>query len=98
MSKYISQNDLAELISCEPNQFATMKRWLTKNKWPFEIDRRGFPKVFQQYHDDRMSGKLTESTDSPNSQDDDEISINTNAMLAHLKKKPIRTDNGSQTR
>ena len=83
---YLNAHKLAELISCEPNQYATMKRWLTKNNWPFEVDRRGFPKVFQRYHDDRMSGKTIGATDTSESKEV-EISIDTHAIISHLKNK-----------
>ena len=81
---YLNAHKLAELISCEPNQYATMKRWLTKNNWPFEIDRKGFPKVFRKYHDERMCGKKVGSTDVSENQED-EIAIDTQAMISHLK-------------
>ncbi len=95
---YLNAHKLAELISCKPNQFGTMKRWLIKNNWPFEIDRKGFPKVLRQYHDERMSGKTVGSTDSSEGKED-EISIDTHAMLSHLKKESrSRRNNGTQTR
>lgn len=86
---YLNAHKLAELISCEPNQYATMKRWLTKNNWPFEIDRKGFPKVFSKYHDERMSGKKVGSinTSEDKEEKEEEISIDTHAMISHLKNK-----------
>lgn len=59
MSAYLSADELADLIDCQPYSFACMKRWLTKNGWPFVENIRGFPKVSRAYHDARMMGKDT---------------------------------------
>jgi hypothetical protein len=56
MSAYLTAAELADMIECEPNQYACMRRWLTKHEWPFEVSKRGLPKVSRAYHAARMSG------------------------------------------
>lgn len=56
MSRYLTADDLAELIGCAPTSFACMKRYLTRNNWPFEPNLRGFPQVSREYHDARLAG------------------------------------------
>jgi hypothetical protein len=56
MSNYLSSAELAELVDCQPNSFACMRRWLDRGKWPYETSAVGFPKVSRRYHDARMSG------------------------------------------
>lgn len=56
MSRYLTAPELAELIGCSPHSFACMRRYLTRNNWPFEPNLRGFPRVSRAYHDARMSG------------------------------------------
>ncbi|MBG7619365.1 DUF4224 domain-containing protein [Herbaspirillum sp. AP02] len=57
ISEYLSAAELASLIGCRPNSLACMKRWLTKNGWPYVENIRGFPQVWRRYHDARMSGE-----------------------------------------
>jgi hypothetical protein len=56
---YMSADELASLIGCRPNSYACMRRWLTRNKWPFETNLRGFPSVSRLYHDARMAGAIS---------------------------------------
>jgi hypothetical protein len=56
MSLYLSARELSELIGCAPNSYACMRRYLTRNGWPFEANLRGFPNVSRAYHDARMAG------------------------------------------
>ena len=56
MSRYLTADDLAELIGCAPTSFACMRRYLTRNNWPFEPNLRGFPQVSREYHDARLAG------------------------------------------
>lgn len=56
MSRYLTADELAELIGCAPTSFACMRRYLTRNNWPFEPNIRGFPQVSREYHDARMAG------------------------------------------
>lgn len=56
MSTYMSASELAEMIGCERNSYACMRRYLKKHGWPFEPNLRGFPQVSRVYHDARMSG------------------------------------------
>ena len=51
---YLSATDLADLVGCKPNQKCRMTAWLTKNRWRFEVDARGMPKVAKAYHDRKM--------------------------------------------
>lgn len=60
MSAYLTAAELADMIGCEQNSFACMRRWLKKHGWPFETNLRGFPRVSRAYHDARMSGKLAQ--------------------------------------
>lgn len=64
MSAYLRADELAEMIGCEPNSYACMRRYLKKNGWPYEPNLRGFPKVSRAYHDARMSGKLAQDAKS----------------------------------
>ncbi|HEY8606592.1 MAG TPA: DUF4224 domain-containing protein [Noviherbaspirillum sp.] len=61
MSAYLTAQELAEMISCEPNSYSCMRRYLTKHGWPFEPNRRGFPQVSRNYYDKRMAGELGQS-------------------------------------
>lgn len=58
MSRYLTAPELAELIGCSPNSFACMRRYLTRNNWPFEPNLRGFPQVSREYHDARLAGSM----------------------------------------
>jgi hypothetical protein len=53
---YLTACELADLIGCEKNSYACMRRWLQRNKWPYVDSLSGFPKVSRAYHDARMSG------------------------------------------
>jgi hypothetical protein len=55
---YLSAAELANLVGCRTNSYACMRRWLTKNGWPFVVNLRGFPNVSRRYHDARMIGAL----------------------------------------
>ncbi|SMP71729.1 DUF4224 domain-containing protein [Noviherbaspirillum suwonense] len=58
MNPYLTAGELAGLIGCRPNSFSCMRRWLTKNEWPFSVTITGFPSVSRAYHDSRMQGQL----------------------------------------
>jgi len=58
MSRYLTADELAELIGCAPTSFACMRRHLARNGWPFEPNLRGFPQVSREYHDARMAGSV----------------------------------------
>ena len=57
-NNYLSSNELAEIIGCRPNSYACMKRWLTRNNWPYVENISGFPKVSRMFHDAIMTGKI----------------------------------------
>lgn len=56
MNNFVTCDELAALIGCQPTSRACMRRWLIKNQWPFEQDRNGFPKVLRNYYEQRMMG------------------------------------------
>ena len=58
---YLTAPELSSLIGCRENSFACMRRWLSKNGWPYATTITGFPKVSREYHDNRMSGIAPES-------------------------------------
>ena len=60
MSDYMTAQELADMIGCQANSYACMKRWLKKRDWPYETSIRGFPKVSRAYHAARMAGKTPE--------------------------------------
>lgn len=51
---YLTASELAELVGCKPNQRRAMQTWLELNKWKFEVDKAGLPKVARTYHDRKM--------------------------------------------
>ena len=61
MSRYLTADELAEMIECSPKSHACMRRYLKKHGWPFEPNIRGFPQVSRAYYDARMCGRLTEA-------------------------------------
>jgi hypothetical protein len=56
---YLTPQQLADLIDCAPTSYACMKRWLTRNDWPYVVGLSGLPKVSVAYHDARLSGGST---------------------------------------
>lgn len=56
MNNYLNANELAALVGCRPNSYACMKRWLTRNGWPFVTSISGFPTVSRASHDALMAG------------------------------------------
>lgn len=58
---YLTAEELAELLDCQPNQFALMARRLKAGGWPFCQIKGCCPKVLRSYHDQRMSGALPTS-------------------------------------
>lgn len=54
---YLTAPQLAELTGYSVNQYACMRRWLERNRWPYAQDRAGLPKVLRAYHDSRMQGQ-----------------------------------------
>jgi len=61
MSSYLTAPELAQLVGCKENSFACMRRWLTRNGWPFAESRSGLPIVSKAYHDARMVGETLQS-------------------------------------
>jgi hypothetical protein len=54
---YLTAPELAELTGYSVNQYACMRRWLERHRWPFAQDRHGLPRVLRAYHDERMRGR-----------------------------------------
>lgn len=71
MSRYLTAPELAELIGCSPHSYACMRRYLTRNGWPFEPNLRGFPQVSREYHDARLAGNTPTGTTQPEGQEPD---------------------------
>jgi hypothetical protein len=61
---YLTASELADLIGCEPNSYACMCRWLSRNEYPYVKNVRGFPKVLRAYHEARMHGQSPALGDS----------------------------------
>ena len=65
---YLTNQQLAELIDCNPTSYKCMRRWLDRNGWPYAIGITGAPKVTKEYHDSRMGGKTAEAVLSSDSE------------------------------
>ena len=59
---YLTNQQLADLIDCNPTSYKCMKRWLDRNGWPYAVGITGAPKVTREYHDRRLSGTLVAET------------------------------------
>lgn len=59
---YLSAAELADLVGCRENSYACMKRWLTRNHWPFVVSISGFPTVSRACHDALMAGAAPQAT------------------------------------
>jgi hypothetical protein len=84
---YLTAPELAELLSCEPNQFAIMARRLTAANWPFDQVKGCCPKVLRSYHDQRMKGAIELPAAASNAP---EYTPNRAALLAHQQKTHAR--------
>ncbi|CAN0620560.1 DUF4224 domain-containing protein [Burkholderia multivorans] len=62
MSLYLTTPELAELVGCKPRGLACMKRWLTRNHWPYAVNIAGVPLVAREYFDARMNGTAPRAT------------------------------------
>ncbi len=62
MSRYLTRDELAELIGCQPRSLTCMKRWLDRNRWPYAVNIAGVPLVAREYHDARMAGAEARAT------------------------------------
>lgn len=56
MGIYLTRDELAELVGCQPRSLTCMKRWLERNRWPYAVNIAGVPLVAREYYDARMSG------------------------------------------
>lgn len=75
MDIYLSCDELAALIGCGPNSYACMRRYLSRNAWPFEPNLRGFPRVSRKYHDARLAGQLVPAPTNSASSDEPDFSM-----------------------
>jgi hypothetical protein len=57
MSPYLVASEVAELIGCQPNSYACMRRWLDRQGWPYVVSLSGFPSVSRAFHDSVMLAK-----------------------------------------
>jgi len=64
-SRYLTADELAEMIDCSRNSYACMRRHLERNRVPFIPNLRGFPQVDRRYYDARMSGAMPASEAAP---------------------------------
>ncbi len=55
-SRYLTADELAEMIDCSKSSFACMRRHLERHRVPFIPNLRGFPQVDRRYYEARMSG------------------------------------------
>ena len=51
---YLSNEELADLVECKPNQRSKMIAWLSEYRWKFEVGSAGLPRVARGYHDRKM--------------------------------------------
>jgi hypothetical protein len=56
VSRYLSRDELAELVGCQPRSLTCMKRWLERNGWPYVVNIAGVPLVARDYYEARMTG------------------------------------------
>lgn len=63
MSDYLTSDELSDLVGCQRNQRSVMAAWLTKNAWPYVVDRSGLPKVLRAYRDQRLGMKADNADD-----------------------------------
>ncbi len=41
MNRYLTRDELAELVGDKPRSLACMKRWLERNQWPYAVNIAG---------------------------------------------------------
>ncbi|TAM50176.1 MAG: DUF4224 domain-containing protein [Paraburkholderia sp.] len=58
MSRYLTRDELAELVGCQPRSLTCMKRWLERNRWPYAANLAGVPLVTREYYEARMNGAV----------------------------------------
>ncbi|CAG9255831.1 DUF4224 domain-containing protein [Paraburkholderia caribensis] len=58
MNAFLSRDELASLIGCQPRSLACMKRWLERNHWPYAVNIAGVPQVAREYYEKRMAGAI----------------------------------------
>lgn len=56
MNRYLTRDELAELVGCKPSSLACMKRWLARNGWAHAVNIAGVPLVAREYYTARMHG------------------------------------------
>lgn len=55
-SRYLTRDELAELVGCQPRSLACMRRWLERNGWAHAVNIAGVPMVARDYFIARMNG------------------------------------------
>ena len=69
MNRYLTRDELAELVGCKPSSLACMKRWLTRNGWAHAVNIAGVPIVARECYMARTLG----ATASPATADVPEV-------------------------
>ena len=75
MSRYLTRDELAELVGCKPSSLACMRRWLDRNQWPHAVNIAGVPLVAREYYEAKMFGTAARAADSPLAQEPDFSSL-----------------------
>jgi len=63
--RYLTAEELAEMIQCAKNSYACMRRHLDRHRVPFIPNLRGFPQVDRRYYEARMSGAVQATLAEP---------------------------------
>ncbi|GJH31399.1 DUF4224 domain-containing protein [Paraburkholderia hospita] len=71
MNAFLSRDELAGLIGCQPRSLACMKRWLERNHWPYAVNIAGVPQVAREYYERRMAGAVHPATTAATEQEPD---------------------------
>jgi len=69
VSAFLSRDELAGLIGCQPRSLACMKRWLERNRWPYAVNIAGVPQVTREYYEKRMAGAVQPAASSDTEQE-----------------------------
>ncbi|WP_174998453.1 DUF4224 domain-containing protein [Burkholderia lata] len=64
-NRYLTRDELAELVGCQPRSLACMRRWLERNSWAHAVNIAGFPMVTRDYFAARMTGATPTKVEFP---------------------------------
>nr|WP_176113541.1 DUF4224 domain-containing protein [Burkholderia cepacia] len=68
-NRYLTRDELAELVGCQPRSLSCMRRWLERNGWAYAVNIAGFPMVARDYFVARMTGAKPTKVESPTEPD-----------------------------